>query len=926
MLQPIREILVARAIRRSIPDMLSAEQQTEVDALLDDLLDLPVDRRAQRLRSRHVTDPVVLAEVESLLRAAQNAGSFLSAPASPSPLAHAGTQVFSEPMALGARLGVWRVTGRIGRGGMGDVYEATRAEGDFEQRVAIKVLQLEASAQLERFQAERQILARLDHPCIARLYDGGISADGRPYMVMEFVEGEPITGYCAQTRATLSQRLQLFMQVCEAVAYAHRNLIVHRDLKPSNILVTADGQVKLLDFGIAKPIDAQRAQLTTTAMAPLTPISAAPEQLTGQPITTATDVYGLGLLLFELLTGSHPWITANTPVLQALRTLLQRPAPIPSRTAAARAEAPVPVRLIRGDLDAIVAKALRLEPERRYTTVEELRFDVQRAVRGEPVAAREGARLYVLSRLLRRYRWAAAAAAAIFVSLAGGLGIAAWQAKRVAIERDIARRDAAREEAVRYSLTRLFRSAIADQSTQPTTAKTMIDNSAQRVLREYHDQPQLAGQIVLTLADLYGALEDVAGARTLLEGFVAEAGPDAEPVALADARQKLANIELLSGHADRAGELLDQAAAYWAHSPRQFAEERLEGLGIRARLQRMRGDLEGAIATSREAIEERTALSGHDHRETAILYNSLAITLTAANRLEDALAAYRETTTIYRALGLGDGLDAQIIVGNTGTLELRTGHLREAETLLKSAIEREQALAGDSAAVAAAMGYYGKLLSVTNRNGPAITVLHNAVDVGTRFAGPRSPVTLQAQLFLGEAQLAAADVSAARTTLFAAHDAALTQYGAAHLLTLRAQLALAQLAAAAGQKAEAQGQLISVVDGLRKLGLPGEANLAQALQALGEVQMGQDQNQAAIAPLREAVSLREKSHDQGYELAVARERLGEALDGVGDAPAGAALLKQAAQSLELQLGPDHPQTVRAKGALAHLANKAAQTT
>src|ERR1019366_7550947 len=258
-----------------------------------------------------------------------------------------------------------------------------------------------------------------------------------------------------------------------------RNLIVHRDLKPSNILVTADGQGKLLDFGIAKPIDAQRAQLTTTAMAPLTPISAAPEQLTGQPITTATDVYGLGLLLFELLTGSHPWITANTPVLQALRTLLQRQAPIPSRTAAARAEAPVPVRLIRGDLDAIVAKALRLEPERRYTTVEELRFDVQRAVRGEP-----------------------AAAAAIFVSLAGGLGIAAWQAKRVAIERDIARRDAAREEAVRYSLTRLFRSAIADQSTQPTTAKTMIDNSAQRVLREYHDQPQLAGQIVLTLADL----------------------------------------------------------------------------------------------------------------------------------------------------------------------------------------------------------------------------------------------------------------------------------------------------------------------------------------------------------------------------------------------------------------------------------------
>jgi eukaryotic-like serine/threonine-protein kinase len=889
--------------------VLSTQQQAHVNALLDELLDLPEDRRSQRLHSRGVDDPAVLSEVESLLRAALAADGFLRTPARPA------VESSSQEVASGMRLGAWRVTGIIGRGGMGEVYQATRAQGDFEQRGAIKLLQHEASAQLERFHAERQILARLEHPGIARLYDGGVSPDGRPYMVMEFVEGRSITDYCAHTAATLPQRLQLFIQVCDAVAYAHRHLVVHRDLKPSNILVTAEGQVKLLDFGIAKPIDAQQSQLTAAAMAPLTPRCAAPEQLTGKPITTATDVYALGLLLFELVTGTHPWAGADTPVLQVLRTVLQRPAPMASQSAAAEENPPVPVALIRGDLDAIIAKALRAEPTHRYATVEGLKLDVKRAMDGAPVAAREGARLYVLSRLLRRYRWAFAALAAVILSLAGGLGVAAWQAQRAAIERDSARREAAREEAVRYNLTQLFRSAIADQGAQPATAKSMIDSSAQRVLHEYRDQPQLAGQIVLTLADLYGALEDVAGARALLEGFVAQAGADADPTAVADAQQKLANIELLSGHSARAGQLLDQAAVYWARWPKQYTEERLEGLGIRARLQRAGGDLGGAIATSQQAIAQRIALSGHDHRETAILFNSLAISLSAANRLDDALAAYHETTAIYRAIGLGDGLDAQIILANTGTLDLRIGHLRDAETLLKSAIERERALAGDSAAVAAALSYYGRLLTITNRNPPAIAVLKEAADLGTRYTGAKSPLTVQNQLFLGEAQIAAGDLAGARLTLGAAHDSALAQYGDGHVLTLRAQLGLAQLASAAGHDAEAQGLLLGVVAGFRSLGPQADANLAQALQQLAEAQLAQAQTQPAIAALQEALVLRERSHDQTWELAVVRERLGEAFAASGNA-AAPSLLRQAAQSLEAILGAEHPQTIRAKEALA----------
>jgi predicted Ser/Thr protein kinase len=890
---------------------LTDQQRSRVDTLLDELLDLPEETRAAHLSDRHVEDPIVLAEVESLLLAARASGSFLNAPARPP------VDDVVQDAAIGTRLGAWTITRLIGRGGMGDVYEGMRAQGDYEQRVAIKLLQREAGAQLERFEAERQILARLEHTGIARLYDGGVTSDGRPFMVMEYVEGRPITDYCTLNHASFEERLRLFIQVCEAVAYAHRNLIVHRDLKPSNILVTTAGAVKLLDFGIAKLLDPQLAHVTQVAVAPMTPICAAPEQLTGDPITTATDVYALGLLLFELLTGAHAWIGADTPILLAMRTLLQRPAPLASRTAEARDNAPVPARLIRGDLDAIVAKALRTEPAHRYATVEALKEDCQRVLRGEPVAAREGARLYVLGRLLRRYRWGAAAAAAIFLSLAGGLGLAAWQAHRAAEERDIARRDASREEAVRFEMTRLFRTAIADHGTQPTTAKNMIDSSAQRVLREYQDQPQLAGQIVLTLADLYGALEDVAGADTLLEGFVAEANPKADPAALADARQKLANIELLRGHADRAGQLLDQADAFWATSPRPYLEERLEGLLVRARLQRARGDIDGAIAATRKAVIERIALSGHDHRETAILYNSLAISLTAANRLDQALAAYHETSGIYRAIGLGDGIDAQIIVANTGTLELRTGHLKEAEVLLKSSVERERSLAGDSAAVAAAMGYYGKLLSITNRNEPAISVLREANDLAVRYAGAGSPLAIQNRIFLGEAQLAIGDQQQASVSLNAAHDAALAQYGAAHPLALRTQLALAQWAAAAGDYENAQAQLQPTVAGLRKLGAQGESNLAQALESLGDVELKQGKSALASVTLQEAVALREKYPDDTWELAEARERLGEAL-ARGGSDAAPAILKKAAQDLESQLGANHPQTLRAKAALAHL--------
>jgi serine/threonine protein kinase len=257
---------------------------------------------------------------------------------------------FTAELPPGTRLGAWQVQRPIGRGGTGEVYVAGRADGVFRQRAALKLLQHGAVSEAFRFQSEREILARLEHPGIARLLDGGVYRDGRPYMVMEYVEGTSLTEYCESARLGLAGRLRLFMQVCEVVSYAHRSLVVHRDLKPRNILVTQEGRVKLLDFGVAKLLDAIALASTEKTSAPLTPDYAAPEQLTGGTITTATDVYALGVLLFELLTSRRPFKPTDMPVAQAVRAVLHDVAPMPSRAARSSAATAVPARLLEGSV------------------------------------------------------------------------------------------------------------------------------------------------------------------------------------------------------------------------------------------------------------------------------------------------------------------------------------------------------------------------------------------------------------------------------------------------------------------------------------------------------------------------------------------------------------------------------------------------
>lgn len=476
-----------------------AEQWARVDRLLDRVLAVAPADRAAFVEAQTVDDPRLRLEVMALLAEFGTRNDFLDRPAMDA-VARRSALIELQP---GHRIGAYRILSLLGRGGMGEVYRAERADDQFEQQVALKLLRHDAVEHLGRFIAERRILARLQHPGIARLYDAGITDDRRPYMVMELVEGVPITDWCRDKGANLQARLALFLQACDAVAYAHRNLVIHRDLKPENVMVDGEGQVKLLDFGVAKLLAGNDAEPTRGA--PMTLAYAAPEQLMLAPVSTATDVYALGVLLFQLLTDRLPWATHQLPVAIAIDKMLHETAPAPSAAAADNRSAPVPVRLLTGDLDAVVGKALRKEPTERYATVAGLQADVRRHLRGEPVHAREGARWYVFGCFMRRYRMAATSVAVLMLALAAGLAGTTWQARR-------AEREAARATATKDFLLGIFSAndprIATDKPRGEITARELLDIGTARIERDFAGQPELQIELLGTTAAIYGNLSD----------------------------------------------------------------------------------------------------------------------------------------------------------------------------------------------------------------------------------------------------------------------------------------------------------------------------------------------------------------------------------------------------------------------------------
>ena len=525
---------------------MDADRWQRLSPLLDALLELDPDARASSLASLREDDAQLADDLEELLALEAGSDDFLSEPlVAPHPGVRAG-----------ATVGPYELERMLGEGGMGQVWLARRADGLYERRVALKLLRpgLADPGLRLRFTRERQILARLEHPHIARLLDAGISSDNQPYLALEYVEGEPITDWVRARDPSVVTRVQLFLQVCEAVSHAHTNLIVHRDLKPSNILVTPLDDVRLLDFGIAKLLDTpdHAPEHTRTGLRAFTLHYAAPEQIRGEPVTTMTDVYSLGVVLYELLAGRKPYQLKRNSDAQWEDAILnvdpQRPSLALQRDADGNLAGPAirrRAREVAGDLDNIVLKALAKKPEQRYPSVEAMALDLQRWLDGKPVHARPQSMSYRIRKYVSRHRWALATVATVSLVMVCALGIVAWQARQAVSE-------SARAQAMQNFVVGLFETAGSVPTGAPVDIHRLLDDGERRVERELGNQPVARAELLGVIARLRSGLGDYSAAQSLLQRQAAlvDALPDAPPSLRLQSATDLGRVQLLTGDSD----------------------------------------------------------------------------------------------------------------------------------------------------------------------------------------------------------------------------------------------------------------------------------------------------------------------------------------------------------------------------------------
>jgi serine/threonine-protein kinase len=620
-----------------------------IEALFPDLLALPPARRAAFLDRHCADDPAMRDELESLLASSQH-DSVLDHPLL---LDAAETAEASSPLHADERFDAWRIARLLGRGGMGEVYLAERVDGGFAQRAAIKRLRVDAVEHAERFAAERSIVAQLDHPHIARLLDGGIGADGRAWMAMEYVEGENLSDYCRNHALDLDARIALFDQICAAVAYAHVHLVVHRDIKPSNILVTSEGQAKLLDFGIAKLLE-REGEANFTRTAPLTPGHAAPEQLEGRAATTAVDIYTLGVLLYEMLSGQRPWSTGNTPISLVVDRLLREEPPPPSRVAGD--DSPVPSKQLRGDLDAIVQRCMRKSPGDRYPTVDALRADLQRWRAHHPVEARRGSAGYAFRRWLWRHRFGVAATVLLFIVLLGGLGAALWQANK-------AQHQAWRAERVKELVLSAFREQdpLSRPDAKSRAPTELISDGIAAIDHELKGDPALHAELLDDFGEIQGNLGDLPNARITLQRALDERLTlhGADHLAVVETQRKLAYIETRLDDMDAAMALAERSLATLRRLGRQDSPEAAQVKLAMAMVMVNRKQREAALQLEEEAARTLEAAFGRDDPRVADAYHRAAQALIQLRRDGEAEAMIRD---VVSRLERSQGVDSPRLI------------------------------------------------------------------------------------------------------------------------------------------------------------------------------------------------------------------------------------------------------------------------
>jgi serine/threonine-protein kinase len=831
-----------------------AERFRRVETLYHEALEHPPTARAAFLAASDA-DPAVRAEVEALLGLRDRAESAMGT------ALLAGTASAVEPEATGRRIGPYRLVRRIGAGGMGSVWLAER-EGEFEQRVAVKLIRAGADSDeiVGRFLAERQVLAGLDHPNVARLLDGGRAADGRPYLVMEHVDGVPIDAYCAERRLSVADRVRLFLKVCAAVQAAHQNLVVHRDLKPGNILVTPEGEPKLLDFGIAKVLapGAGRPDVTATQVRRLTPQYASPEQVRGEMVSTASDVYSLGVVLYELLTGTRPYDLATAPPEEHARIICEAEPPRPSTAVSTTATAGAAdgtragdsrtvVRRLRGDLDTIVLMALRKEPARRYATVGQLADDLRRFLDGHPVTARPDTFGYRASKFIARHKGpVAAATTTVLVALAALVIIAI-----LLVRSESARKDAvaARADAVRQQ-----------QAAEAARARAESEADMAEAVSEFLTD-MLAAPNPWQVESVRTDMREVRVIE-LLDAAARDAGPrfadrpDVEAsirATLGRTYQSLEALDEAQGQLERALEL--QRATLPADDPRLLLTRQLL-----AKLRSDRGDAAGAERLLAELEADCVRVLGPRDPETISVKSRRSTALRRLRRYEEAHALAAETLDLRREVLGADHPDTVTAMIGLATLENLVGRPAEAEAILADVVEERRRAHGDDHRLTLnARMSHATQVGRRGRTDEARAALEAVVTDGLRVLGPDDLVVLDAQAQLGlllQRSGAFADAAPVLADLLERRRRVL---GDDHPRTLVTMTALGGTRARLGAVDEGEALLLEALERRRRVLGAAHRQTLVTMDTLAGVYAQHGRPDEATALLREALAVQERT-------------------------------------------------------------------
>ncbi len=735
---------------------MTPDQLSRAEDLFFRIRSLPSQEQVAQLNAE--TDPLIRKEVTALL--------------GPVPADFLGTPIFGtdvlqslagntepDPM-VGGAIGPYRIEKLLGAGGMGAVYLATRADGAFEHKVAIKVVRrgMDTDEILRRFHFERRTLAQLKHPNIAVLHDGGSLPDGRPYLVMEFVDGIPLTHYCREKSLSTVERLRLFSLVCAAVQFAHQNLVIHRDLKPGNILVTADGTPKLLDFGIAKVFapGTESATITGKEEQRLTPEYASPEQVEGRPVTTTSDIYSLGVILYEMLAGRTPYQfkTRTAAEIQRVRkTSPQRPSTVAGDTAPGNDGTARLRRELRGDLDTIVLMAMRNEPERRYASAEQLAADIDRYMRGLPVIARRDTLWYRTGKFLKRRALASSLAGLILLATGAGVAAVMWQAGVAARQRDEAFVARDQQEAVALFLHDVLASADPFGAGAKATVRQVLDAASDRIDGELRDQPLVQANIRSTIGMAYLGLGENDRAekhiRSAYEQRLTLLGPEHHDVA--ESKVDLAALFYARQKFDEAEPLLREALATFKSlrgGHNLDVARVLSELGV---ILLAKGRVDEAAETLRSAIDIRERESNQGSLALAENLSNLASVNRAQQHFDQAEALMARCLDMYRSLLPETHPNIALSTSKLAAMVQMRGDLDRAEPLYRRAIELELLTLGkDHPEYATTLSSFGSLHLSRGNAKEAELVLREALRVRRSLFPASDPRVVRTQLLLAD--------------------------------------------------------------------------------------------------------------------------------------------------------------------------------